>query len=312
MFCRRGFAAFSKNLVTNLKQKRIIQKLRMKIIQLLTILICLTCANETFAQQVSKQKEILLIGTFHFHNPGADIAKTDKFNVLTEGAQKELQIIAERIKDFAPDKIFVEWDFNDADALDSLYNLYLNNNYFDYVNKKYPKSTFYKENEIFQLAFRAAKLSGNKKVYGIDVQTDFSFDSLLLAIDRANQTELKDRIFNRVKEFEQIDNENRKRYSLTKLILECNKQGNRDFDLGSYITMFNTAGKYDDFTWPALVANWYKRNLLMYSFVQKLTEKNDDKIVVLLGASHIALLKQFADLDENFKVVELSDILNKK
>ncbi len=76
--------------------------------------------------------------------------------------------------------------------------------------------------------------------------------------------------------------------------------------------MFNAAGENNDFTGPDLVANWYKRNLLMYSFVQKLTDTNDNKIVILLGASHIALFKHFIDLDENFKVVELKDILNKK
>jgi hypothetical protein len=50
----------------------------------------------------------------------------------------------------------------------------------------------------------------------------------------------------------------------------------------------------------------------MFSFVQKITEKSDDKIVILLGASHAALFKHFIDLDENLKVVELKDILHKK
>ena len=284
----------------------------MKKINLLLILMLLFFSKEALAQRASKQKEVLLIGTFHFHNPGADIVKTDKIDVLTEESQKELKIIANKIKDFSPDKIFVEWNFNESNQLDSLYTLYLEDKYFDYVDKKFPKNTSYKEGEIFQLAFLAAKLSGNKKLYGIDTQTEFPFDSLLISMDKAKQTELKDKIFNRIMEYEQIDNENRKKYSLTKLILECNKQSNRNFDLGSYITMFNAAGENNDFTGPNLVANWYKRNLLMYSFVQKLTDKEDDKIVILLGAGHIALFKHFIDLDENFKAVELKDILNKK
>lgn len=284
----------------------------MKRNSLLFILILLNFPIEVLAQDKTREKEVLLIGTFHFNNPGADIAKTDKFDVLSEKSQNELTIIAKKIKEFAPDKIFVEWDVNKASQLDSLYNLYLNNEYFAYVEKKYPKEKIFKENEIFQLAFRAAKLSGNKKVYAIDTHTEFPFDSLLIAIDKAKQTDLKNKIFERIKQFENIDNENRKKYSFTNLIVECNEKSSRDFDLASYITFFNTAGENNDFTGPNLVANWYKRNLLMFSFVQKFTEKNDNKIVILVGASHAALFKHFIDLDENLKVVELKDILNKK
>lgn len=276
---------------------------------LLFLLTFLFFSKGVSAQQATKQKEVLLIGTFHFNNPGADIAKTDKFDVLSENSQKELENISNQIKNYSPDKIFVEWDYDDNITLNSLFSLYIDNEYFDFVDKNYPKSTFYKENEIFQLAFRAAKLSSHKKIYGIDIQTEFPFDSLLSSLEKAKQIELKDKILKRIKDFEQIDNENRKKYTLTKLILECNEQSNRNFDLGSYITMFNAAGENNDFTGPNLVANWYKRNLLMYSFVQKLTETNDTKIVVLLGAGHIALFKHFIDLDENFKVVELKDIL---
>ena len=276
---------------------------------LLYILTFLFHSQELVAQEPTQQKEILLIGTFHFHNPGLDIAKSDKFDVLSNESQGELETIANHIKSFSPDKIFTEWDYANAAKLDSLYSLYVADKYFDYVGSKYPNNSFYKENEIFQLAFRAAKLSSHKKVYAIDIKTEFPFDSLLLSLEKANQLALKDKIFNRIKEFEQQDNENKKKYNLTKLILAYNEQSLRDLDLGSYITLFNAAGENTDFTGPNLVASWYKRNLLMYSFVQKLTEEKDKKIVVLLGASHVSMFKQFIDLDENFKVVELKDIL---
>lgn len=275
------------------------------------LLTFLFSSKEILAQLTTEQKEVLLIGTFHFNNPGGDLVKTDKFNVLSKESQTELDIIANQIKSFSPDKIFVEWDYNDSAELDSLYSLYGENKYFDYVEKKYPDNTFYKENEIFQLAFRAAKLSDLKKIYGIDIKTEFPFENLMGSLEKANQEVLKGKILRRIKEVEQIGNENRKKYTLTELILEVNEQSNRNFNLGSYITMFNPAGEYTDFTGANLVASWYKRNLLMYSFVQKLTEEKDTKIVVLLGSGHIALFKHFIDLDENFKVVELKDVLEK-
>jgi hypothetical protein len=280
----------------------------MKFYLVLSIVLCLILTNGN-AQSTSAQKEILLIGVFHFNNPGADLAKTDKFNVLDAQAQKELEQMAVAIKKFAPDKIFTEWNYNEQPGLDSLYELYLKDKYFEYVNKRYPGDSFFKENEIFQLGFRIAKKSGLKRVYGIDISTQFPFDSLMLAIDKAHQEELKKAIFERIKKFETLDNEARKKYGLTKLIIENNKQSHRNFDLGSYITFFNPGGQLDDFIGADLVAGWYRRNLLMYSFVQKITEKKDKKLVVILGAGHIALLKHFIDLDENYKVVELEEVL---
>ncbi|WP_291114255.1 DUF5694 domain-containing protein [Flavobacterium sp. UBA6135] len=279
-----------------------------------TILLLLTflfLTKETSAQQPTKQKEVLLIGTFHFHNPGLDLAKTDKFDVLSQASQAELDNIANKIKAFAPDKLFVEWDYNQGVKLDSLYSLYVDNTYFEYIAKKHPTTSFFKENEIFQLGFRIAKLCNHKKVYAIDVKTVFPFDSLMLSLERANQIALKEKIFSRIKEFEVKDNDNRKKMTLTQLMVAYNEQSLRDLDLGSYISLFNRAGGITDFAGANLVASWYRRNLMMYSLVQKSTTEIDKKIVILLGASHVALFKQFIDLDENLKVVELKEVLEK-
>ncbi|QYS85746.1 hypothetical protein JJC03_11325 [Flavobacterium oreochromis] len=52
-------------------------------------------------------------------------------------------------------------------------------------------------------------------------------------------------------------------------MLKLNSHVNRKFDLGSYISLFNLVGKTQDFTSANFVAEWYRRNLLMYSLVQK-------------------------------------------
>lgn len=257
----------------------------------------------------AQKKEILLIGTFHFDNPGKDLAKTGKFDVLTAAAQQELENIATAIKKYHPTKLFVEWDYDDQPRLDSLYHLYLTDKYSDYITQKLPGNVYYRENEVFQLGFRLAKKSQIKSVYGIDVPMSLPFDSVLAAIDAAGQHALKQQIFDRTKEFERINAANRKDNNLTQLLLIKNAPQSRQLDLGSYITLFNQAGSPTDFRGARLVSEWYKRNLLMYSLVQKLTEAADQRVVLLLGASHIALIKHFIDLDERFKVVELKEVV---
>ena len=258
----------------------------------------------------NKKKEILLIGTFHFNNPGADIVKTNSFDVMSKNSQKELEKITEKIKKYNPKKIFVEWEYDQQSKLDSLYNLYLNDNYFDYVKEKHPKNNFYLQNEIFQLAFKTAKKCNLKKVYGIDYPyTTFPFDSLLNSIEKAKQETLKNEILKRIEEFEKLENENLKKSNLTKLIINKNTEDYRKTDLQSYISLLNKAGQNTDFSGAFLVSEWFKRNLYMYSLVQKITESADDKVMILLGASHIALFKQYIELDENFKSIELIEIL---
>ena len=124
----------------------------MKKIALLLLFSCIA-----LAQIKKKPTEILVIGTYHFNNPGLDVAKYKVLDIMGDKPQKQLEEIATAIAKFKPTKIFTEWELKDQLALDTLYNKYLEGSYFDYVAKKYPKRKFYTNSEIVQLAFRVAK-----------------------------------------------------------------------------------------------------------------------------------------------------------
>ena len=50
----------------------------------------------------------------------------------------------------------------------------------------------------------------------------------------------------------------------------------------------------------------------MYSLLKKKTTKKDERVMVLLGASHIANIKVILDANKQWKTVELKDVLTKK
>lgn len=262
------------------------------------------------AQKKSGEKEVLLIGVFHFNNPGHDLARTETFDVTSEPSQKELEIITDKIKAFAPDKIFVEWQYSKQDVLDTLYDLYKEGKYVEYVKRKHPKSAFYIQNEVFQLAFRAGKKAELRNILAIDYQMNWPYDSLLSSIQKAGQTDLRKAIDYEIKELGERDNTLRRTKSLTELLFEVNKSSARDANLGLYVTLLNRGGALHDFTGVEVVNAWYKRNLYMYSLIQKLTENSDSRIVVIVGAGHAAVLKHYIDMDEQFKVIELNDLFN--
>ncbi|WP_316736226.1 DUF5694 domain-containing protein [Pedobacter aquatilis] len=260
----------------------------------------------------AQKQEVLLIGTFHYNNPNFDAVKTDAFDVLSEKSQKELEYIAEKIKKFNPDKIFTEWDFDKQAKLDSLYQLYVDGHYNKFISEKYKSAdnyAFYNENEIFQLAFRAAKNAKLKNVYGIDYFVDLPFDTVMNSIKSAKQNELMNDINTFIKKTGDDANLKRKSLSLTELTLDLNTPESRKANLSFYVRTLNKAGSNESFAGAYSVSEWYRRNLYMYSLVQKITQSTDKRIVILLGAGHISMIKEFITLEDKFKIVELKDIL---
>ena len=264
--------------------------------QKIILLLVLFTLNAVSAQ--TKKKQILLIGTFHFENPGLDVAKINTFNVMTDKSQKELENITNRIKKFGPDKIFVEWSYEKQDKLDQLYN------------KNTDSILRNKANEIVQLALRSAKKLGHRKLYGIDYNhADFPYDSLTKGMKEAHQQDLLKNNLETMAYYEKSQNEKIAKYNLTELLVDKNTPKSNKENVEWYLETANKAGKTDNFVGAYLVSEWYRRNLYMYSLIQKLTESNDNKVMVLLGAGHTAMLREFIKHDPNFEIVELAAIL---
>lgn len=260
------------------------------------LLLVLITLNALTAQ--TKKKQILLLGTFHFENPGLDVAKLNTFNVMTDKSQKELENITDKIKKFGPDKIFIEWNYQKQAKLDKFY-------------AKNTDSLLHKNaDEIVQVALRSAKKLGHSKLYGIDYNNaDFPYDSLVKGMKEANQLDLIKRNEEVMKNYEIDQNKKIAKYSLTELLLDINTKKSNEENISWYLDTAIKGGKTDNFVGAFLVSEWYRRNLYMFALIQKLTESKDDKIMVLLGAGHTAMLRDFVAHDPSFEIVELATVL---
>ncbi|MDT0608161.1 DUF5694 domain-containing protein [Croceitalea rosinachiae] len=273
----------------------------------------LSCnSNQKKAQkenpEISAGKEVLLVGTFHYNNPGADVAKTKSFDILNEDSQTELKRISKKITDYNPTKIFVEWPYDEQKELDSLYQVYAKGNYFDNDSL----SDFYLKNEIFQLAFRVAKRNNIKKIYAIDYSTSFPFEDVMKEIEQNNQTELKKKIENGISKFTvDFDNKIESGVSLTELTYFVNSQEMRKFSNYFHNNLMLLAGSTKDFSGPLLTSEWFKRNLFMWSLIQKNVTKSDERIMVLAGSSHVAMLELFIKENDTWQAKELQQVMEK-
>ncbi|UOG75258.1 DUF5694 domain-containing protein [Hymenobacter tibetensis] len=263
----------------------------------------------------SKPTDLLLVGTFHFHNPGGDVAKVKTFDVMTPKVQAELENITNNLAAFRPDKIFVEWDYSDQRGLDELYTQYLGGKYEEYIQATYPtpgKRDFYLKNEIVQLAFRAGKKAKLTRIHAFDYnKISLPFDSVMQAIAVAKQEPLLKSLNDARASIETSQNKKIETYTLTQLLLDANTKENLTFNKGIYLDKFNRAGTASNFSGPRMVSEWYRRNLYMYSLLQKMVEPQDDKVMVLVGSGHAAIIQDFVTYDSTFKLTELKNVLKK-
>ncbi|MDM1503736.1 hypothetical protein HX071_16280 [Myroides marinus] len=77
-----------------------------------------------------------------------------------------------------------------------------------------------------------------------------------------------------------------------------------------YISLFNRIGSKEDFSGAYFVSERTKRNLYMYSLIQKQLNKENERIVVIVGGQHSAGFRDFIRDDKNVERIELEEILN--
>lgn len=285
--------------------------MRINIIIILLSVVFSSCNTEHHKKPKERNentpvKEVLLIGTLHYNNPGADVAKTKSFDILNKKYQLELEQISSNIRKYNPTKIFVEWPYNEQKELDSLYQLYTKDKYF--INDSL--SDFYLKNEIFQLAFRVAKEIGLKKVYGIDYSTSFPFEEVMNDIEKNNQSVLEASIQNGIDNItSEIDNRIESGISLTELTYYINSEEFRNLSNNWHTNLMLLAGGPKDFSGPLLTSEWFKRNLYIWSLIQKNTLASDERIMVLVGGSHAAMIELFIKENNGWKIQELKQIM---
>ena len=260
----------------------------------------------TFGQEKNK---ILTVGTFHFHLVKSQFGVD--FDINSKDKQNELNEIIKQIVQYKPTKIFVEWEFSKHDELEDLYNLYLKDKSYELIKQKYGKNeTKYFESEIQQLGFKIADKLNQKKLYAFDYILDEPNDTLMVAIQKANQTDLMNEIQKDFGEYGQtLITKFQQEKSIKNLLLFFNNEELENKLNSGYISLFNKAGSKDDFSGAYFVSERFRRNLYMYSLIQKQIDKTDERILVIVGGQHSAGFRDFIRDDKNIEKVELETIL---
>ncbi len=266
----------------------------MKKIVLLSFLSLLVV--RTFTQPPQKPK-MLLLGCFHFDNPGLDVAKFHNANIMSEKRQQEVREVVEKLKQYKPDKIFIESAVSNQTGIDSNIN-------------KFKAGKFeLKPNEIYQLGFRLAKELDLPTLYAVDFRdTEFPFDSLVKSATVAKQTELLKNIQVIFDSIENDFNESLKKYTIREILLKQNSKETTDAGVGIYYD-FLPAGKEGNHVGSYLTSEWWRRNMVIYENILKRLTGKEEKILVIFGSGHTALLQAMMQYNKNIELVPLHTVL---
>lgn len=252
----------------------------------------------------AKPAQVLVVGTFHFANPGHDTYKPQyDINIFDETRQAELQQMIDCLSKFHPTKILVEQPLDWADTLNARYQRYMADDYT------------LPSNEVYQLGFRLARANGLSRVYPIDADARYyepyvdpeeyaaahGQDSALTALDGP-----WDAYYMALYAYE---DEKKTRQPLTQTFLQMNDASRITLGHGHYLIGSFKVGEGDEYPGADSQTGWYNRNLRIFANITRITDGPDDRLLVIIGAGHLPILRQAIEASPQYELLEVSDFL---
>ncbi|MFV0571122.1 MAG: DUF5694 domain-containing protein [Xanthomarina gelatinilytica] len=246
-----------------------------------------------------EKAKVLLVGTFHMDYPNLDVVKnseSDKIDVLVEPKKSEITELVNYIKKFRPTKVGIE-ETADWDAGQKL------KEYFMGGHRD-------KRSESYQLGMRIVAEMSLDTIYPINswsmISKIFEMDSiyaknLFKNYDYQNNDPYSIAATNWFKEDKTLPG----KINLLEYFKHHNSKEVHDMGFGIYLT---GDFKLDEQRGAdALSVNWINRNLRILRNIQQMAEQ-DDRIMIIIGNGHAAILRQFIEASPEFELVEFDSL----
>lgn len=239
---------------------------------------------------------ILVLGVYHFANPGLDGVRTEVADVLTPIRQREIESIVTGLLRFRPTVIAVEHLPTMTSALDSTYTAY-----------RAGQHTL-SRNETEQIGYRLAARSSLPRVYPVDVSGEFPFEAVMRYAEAHDSSFVA---WTRTA-LDSITREENRRQGLT--IPENLRLRNDPADLArgqAFYLRITPVGAGESFVGADLMAKWYARNVRIFANLQRLAVPGG-RIVLLIGSGHAPIIRSLIRDDPRFRLVEPLEYLPRR
>jgi hypothetical protein len=230
--------------------------------------------------------QVMLLGTYHFANPGRDVIRQNIDDVLAPARQAELEVLANRLVAWKPDLIAVEWPLSFQDSTNARY-------------ARYQAGTLApSRNEVVQIGFRIAAKLGHPTVHGIDDDSNLDLNDSLKAIEarRSDFRKTRDSITRLMQAAADSINVWRKTTTIVQHLRELNTdealhQGNSRGMFGGWLA----EGEGSNYGGPNFLIEWYRRNMNMVHHLTRIRRADTRRILVVVGNGHVPPLRNLLD-----------------
>jgi hypothetical protein len=240
--------------------------------------------------------QVMVLGTYHFGNPGLDLNNVKVDSVLTPARQAELAAVARALAEFKPTHVMVEMQ---SDAPDFAVAEYARFNDAMLASQA---------NEIVQIGYRTARTAGLRTVNGIDEQPKagepdyFPYDKVEAAAAKFGQTALLTAANAPIAPWMQAFEAAQKTHSVAQLLAMMNTPGTPVSGMAFYYDIL-PLGDADDQAGADLNAAWYLRNAKIFGKAMHVA-KPGDRVLIVYGAGHGFWLRHFAQNVPGYALVD--------
>jgi hypothetical protein len=230
--------------------------------------------------------QVMLLGTYHFANPGRDVIKQDIDDVLHPRRQAELDDLVTRLASWKPDRIAVEWPISATDTVRARYARYL------------AQTLAPNRNEVVQIGFRLASRLGHDALYPIDDDSYLDLNDSLKAIfqRRPEFKRTRDSVVAVLQKEAESTNAWMRTTTIREHLLRLN--GDEALHRGNSLGMFGgylQAGEGQNYGGPQFLAQWYARNFNMAHNLTRMLRPDVKRILLVVGGGHVAPLRNLLD-----------------
>lgn len=257
------------------------------------------------------QAEVLLLGTFHFDDPGLDSYRPQfPWDPFTADHQREIEDVVRLLARFRPTRIALESPASRQPQLDAAYTAFLED-----------RATLGPA-EGQQLGFRLARELGHERVYAVDAPARSYFPGM-------TQEEYERRVTELVEDADAVVMERQEhltaRYDrfyreadslkvvlpLRDFLVWANEPERVLLSHGAYLIGGFYLGRDGDYFGPDMRTRWYNRNLRIFHNLQRLTRSPAERILVIIGSGHLPILRHAVKASPEYRLVEAGDYLRR-
>lgn len=272
-------------------------------LKILAVLAALALPTAVLAQAPAPEPvEVMILGTYHMANPGADLHNARIESVTTPEKQAQLEAVAQGLARFRPTAVAVERVAPDQSTL---------------LDPRYPAFTpadlLTNANERVQIAYRLAHHQGLTRVYAIDEQdrdgqpSYFPFEDVQTWVEVNGASEHLAAMHGEIAAMIADLERRQATETIGQLLAGMNTPEQVMADQAFYAGLM-TFGAGDDQPGAVLNSRWYARNAQIFARLLQVARPGD-RIVVLYGAGHNYWLRQMVETMPGFRLVEPADYL---